>query len=299
LRVDKLFPQGKQHILDLTSSSQRGRDRRGYLEKAQLQLPTTIEEEIIGLEWMAQFGWQRNDPFVCLIVRDSKYLDTTFPGSNWSYHSYRDSDISTYIKAIEYLTSQGIFVFRMGREVSTRLEIQNPRFIDYANRSDKSDFLDVWLFARCKLCVTTGTGPDMISDVFRRPILAVNFLPLNCLWTWSNAMHFPKILRWSETGRMLNLTEYLNANFLGTEYYAREGITITDLDENQILNCIKESIAQVNGTYEESQFEVELNREFWRIVRTHPVVESYSPYIHPQSRLSPSFFAYAGESFLR
>ncbi len=298
-RWNKLFPRGARHILDLTGSSQRGRDNRGYLEEAQLQLPTTIEEEIYGLEWMAQFGWQKGNPFVCLIVRDSKYLDTTFPGYNWNYHSYRDSNIATYKKAIEYLTSQGIFVFRMGREVSTQLEIQNPKFIDYANRSDKSDFLDVWLFARCKLCVTTGTGPDMISDVFRRPILAVNFLPLNHLWTWSNAIHFPKILRWSETGKMLNLTEYLDNSFLGTEFYARKGITITDLDENQILNCTKEFVDRANGIYEESQFEVELNREFWKIVRAHPAIAGYSPYIHPQSRLAHSFYAYAGESFLR
>ena len=72
---------------------------------------------------------------------------------------------------------EDVFVSGMGKQMASPMNFNNPKFIDYAFRKDKSDFFGCVAFANCDLCITTGCGPDMFSDVFRRPILALNFSP--------------------------------------------------------------------------------------------------------------------------
>ena len=42
--------------------------------------------------------------------------------------------------------------------------------------SDKNDFMDIWLFAHCTACISTGTGLDLLSVVYNRPILLLNYI---------------------------------------------------------------------------------------------------------------------------
>ena len=99
----------------------------------------------------------------------------------------------------------------------------------------------MWFFANCDLCITTGCGPDMFSDVFRRPILALNFLPLQNLWSWSNALHYPKTLRWQKSQRLLSSNEYLTHAYYASEEYCCAGIDIQDLTEAQIFEAVREA----------------------------------------------------------
>ena len=55
------------------------------------------------------------DKFVCLIVRDREYLEKTYPGRNWSYHNFRDTNVENYREAVIALVEKGYFVFRMGK----------------------------------------------------------------------------------------------------------------------------------------------------------------------------------------
>ena len=284
---NQIFPFGDVHKINIKNN--RSRDLGGYLEKAQLTLPTTSDEEQLATAWMQQFGWVVGDPFVCVMVRDSEYLCSEFPEQSWTYHSYRDSDIHTYIKAIDYLTSQNVFVFRMGKQMANPMNFKNPKFIDYAFRKDKSDFLDVWLFSNCDLCITTGCGPDMFSDVFRRPILALNFLPLQNLWSWSNALHYPKILRWQKSQRLLSSYEYLTHAYYSTEQYCLAGIDIQDLTEAQIFEAVREAWERVTGSWIPNYNDLELEREFKNVLISHPDFERYHGFLHPETRLASAF----------
>ena len=50
------------------------------------------------------------------------------PKKDWSYHSYRDSDIETYISAIKYLISVNYVVLRIGSEYSKKLNFNNNEY---------------------------------------------------------------------------------------------------------------------------------------------------------------------------
>lgn len=294
---NRILPFGHLHSLS-SGGEHNSRDLDGYFQRAKLSLPITGSEDAAAREWMHQFGWKEGDPFVCLLVRDSEYLREQFPQNNWSYHTYRDSDIKTYVRAIDYLTTQGIYVFRMGKLMNSPVPFASPKFVDYAFRKDRSDFLDVWLFANCSLCISTGSGPDAISGVFRRPFLFVNFLPLQHLWSWSDAMFFPKMLRWKSSGRFLSMRDYLSHGYLHTSEYSLAGVEIQDLAEDQLLEVVKEYMECREDQAKTDSSKEELRDRYLEILMSHLDSKRLHGFIHPQVRLAPSFLKVAGEQFL-
>ncbi len=42
----------------------------------------------------------------------------------------------------------------------------------------RTDFMDIYLSAKCKFFITSGVGLMAIPMIFRRPLLCVNYIPL-------------------------------------------------------------------------------------------------------------------------
>ena len=128
----------------------------------------------------------------------------------------------TYYNACKMLTDKGLTVIRMGKKMEKRIPTENQNIIDYAFLDDKSDLLDIWLFANCKFCISTGTGIDSISDVYRKPMLLVNHNPIGHHVTWSDCILVPKTLIWDQSNKPLTLKENLNVNHLDADEYYSE-----------------------------------------------------------------------------
>jgi len=230
-------------------------DVHGVMQIAEpMKFSATENEQAIA--WMRQFGWEVNKPFVTLIARDSYYLDTSPLHRSkrescfgcYDYHSYRNTDIQTYRDAAEWLASQGVLVFRMGNAPENKLITSNINIIDYGFRDDKSDFLDIWLFANTSLCITTGTGPDGISFQYKRPMLFINFLPFGEFPLSGDFTVAPKKLKWAASSQPLTCTEYLQNSYTKTRHYDEAGICIEDLSPTEILNVTKECWANLTST---------------------------------------------------
>ena len=93
----------------------------------------TNTEEEIGYNFLKSLGIKKNQEFVCIMSRDSRYKKRVNKYNDMSYHNYRNSNIDNYCKTINYLTNKGYFVFRMGKYVEKKIEIKNNLFLDYAN----------------------------------------------------------------------------------------------------------------------------------------------------------------------
>jgi putative glycosyltransferase (TIGR04372 family) len=277
------------------------RDLTGLLERA--GSPTGIfrpEEIEAGFGWLRSLGWSDGDKVVCLLVRDSEYLDSFGggPGSQSARrrrNSYRDSDIATYVPAAEWLADQGVWVLRMGKVMKDPMESQHPRVIDYAFRDDRSDFLDVWLFANCDLCISTVTGADMISDVYRRPLLALNVLPAMHLWSWSNTVAAPKPLAWKDSGRRLSIEELVGANFYFSQEYAEQGIEIRELDADVLKDIVQEAWLRVDGSWSDEPDDVYRTAAAWAVLEAHPDYSRHHGYRHPAARFSSVWLRHVAE----
>ena len=295
---NSLLPLSTPHCLP--SSTTGSRDIEGVLERSPEMLPFLPTEDLAAQEWLKKQGWKQGEPYVCLLVRDSSYLatDPLYNKTNWQYHNYRDSDIATYVEASEWLANQGVWVLRMGKVMAKPIPTNHPHVIDYAFHPDKSDFLDIWLFAHCNLCISTGSGPDMVSDIYRRPIVFTNFLPLVSLWSCSNAIHVPKHLVWKETGRYLTLAEHLQNSWSYTEQYEQAGIEIIDLSSHEILLAVQEAWLTIEGKWVESDYNTQRQERFWEIFRSYPDFHKYHGWIHPKSRVGDNWLKQMGNDFL-
>lgn len=216
---------------------------------------------------LASLGWSAGEPWVCLLVRDSAYLMSSsipiHPSIGWGYHSYRNGLISKYRLAVELLLSEGYWVFRMGSVAKDPLCLSHPRFVDYPFSGERSELLDIWLFAHCAGCVTTGSGPDTIARVWRRPILMLNRLPLGEMWLGCDVLTVPKSLRWQDSGRPLSLREYVRSDFYQSGAYRAAGISYEEQSPEMIRDLASEFLPRLAG--DPPKPESALQSRFWEI----------------------------------
>lgn len=313
---NRIIPGGVTHNypFDVPPDS---RDIIGWLEESEKKMEFLPSENARGKAWLRKQGWKDGDSFVCLLVRDSSYLDNTYPntdpslvdgtqynpkhGYGWNHLNYRDSDIATYVPAAEWLADQGVWVLRMGKVMAKPIPCSHPRIIDYPFHPEKNDFQDIWLFANCDLCITTLTGPDIVSDIYRRPLLLVNYLPFRYLFSWSNAMHIPKTLVWQESEKPLNLRELIKYH---SEYYDRIGIRIIDLTPEEITSAVQERWQRLQGTWTDTDEDHMRYNQFWDIVKAdpeflHASVHIKPGWIHPESRAGAIWLRSKGNDFFR
>ena len=179
-RANWLIPGGTVHKIGSPTHSDR--DVHNLVDLFPPHLQFTDKEVARGEAGLRMMGIPTSTPFVCLIVRDSAFLDAHSP-RDWSYHNYRDSDIQNYVLAAEELADRGYFVIRMGAKVRETIKSSHPRVIDYAANGMRSDFMDVYLGAKCEFCISAVAGFDAVPFIFRRPIVWVNFVPFGYLPT--------------------------------------------------------------------------------------------------------------------
>ena len=309
------LPGGDLHYLAptdyfrLTSSG-----NQGWCERIQTNLHFLPEEDARAYAWLSQQGWHEGDPFVCLLVRDNSYLDSTYPntdipqekeihydpksGYGWSHLNYRDSDIATYVPAAEWLADQGVWVLRMGKVMAQPISSSRPRIIDYAFHSDRSDFLDIWLFAHCDLCISTGAGIDTISDIYCRPVLYLNFLPLWISTIWSDSLNIPKTLIWQASGIPLICKEYFTITN-HAEYYDHIGISIINLTQDEILSAVQEQWQRLQETWVGTEDDLRRYHRFWEILKAHTDFPRSHGWTPSKSRVGAIWLRSKGDDFLK
>jgi putative glycosyltransferase (TIGR04372 family) len=184
-----VLPGGREHYIG--QNTQNDRDVHNLLDKYPAHLRFTNDEENRGKVNLQAMGVPLGAPFVCFIVRDKAYLDKHMPCNNWSYHDYRDCSIENFVLAAEELSARGYYVIRMGALVGKAFPTKNPRIIDYAFNGMRSEFMDIYLGAKCSFCVSSGTGWDAVPLwLFRKPGVYTNFAPIGNLPTFSRKFIF-------------------------------------------------------------------------------------------------------------
>ena len=206
------------------------KDTYNSIDRFSSHIALTEDQETKGKEILEKLGLPRNAKFVCLIVRDSGYLNRYLQKKDqerWNYHNYRNGDIDRYVMAAEELASRGYYVFRMGIEVEKPLKSLNNKIIDYANSEIRSDFMDVYLGAKCSFCISTACGFDALPVIFRRPIAYV-VLPIGfCFPISKNFLILTKHHINRLTKKELSISEIFSSN-VGLAY------TVKEFEDNNI-----------------------------------------------------------------
>ena len=272
--LNRRLPGGSAHVIPWPYHGDRDIEgppgREGLLPQSRIHLSFTGEEEQRGREEMRGLGMRDGSPFVCFHARDSAYLEAAFPGRDWRYHDHRDTDIRTYLPAAEELVRRGYQAVRMGAVVRDALAVERPGIIDYAAKG-RSEFLDVFLSAKCEFFISDSSGVYAVAMIFRRPIIFVNFIPLDHTPMWApHDLSIPKKLWLTSERRFLRFREIMQSpigRMLQTEEYEQGGIEVIDNTPEEITAVTVEMHERLRGTWKTSGEDEELQERLRSLFR--------------------------------
>lgn len=250
--INKIFSGWERHDLGWNTWD---RDPYNLNEKCAPPFYFTDKEEARGKHDTASLGIPLRHKWICLMVRDGAYLPML------GYHAYRDSDIDTYAEAALALARRGYYVVRMGEKVEKPFSAKHPRIIDYATSDKRTDFLDIYLAARCYFAISTCSGMDSPVEAFRRPMCFVNLAPVEHLRTHlSNSLAIWK--HYEKNGKRMSIQEIVKAGagqFLRLDQFQANGITLIDNSPQEIRALVEEMADLMEG-----RFRPEAQEKFWK-----------------------------------
>lgn len=203
------------------------------------QLEFLPEEHTAGKKLLDELGIYDN-PYVCMHNRTSDYLSEKFPTSNFNYHNYRDCSIENYMMAADWLTTQGIYVVRVGQVASDPMITDNPMIIDYTN-DNRTDFGDIYLPAHCKFFLGNTSGIYLISTLFGVKTACANIVPFDITSLLAGDLFIYKNID-------IPLEEMLA---LDPQEFETTGIPVQENSPEQILLLTMEMTYRSAGTYDE------------------------------------------------
>ena len=128
----------------------------------------------LGDKTMEQLGVPKGSWFITLHIRESsKYYHETSSG----LHEFRNAEIVSYFKIFDYIRNLGGYVVRLGEPTMSKLP-HLDNVIDYAHSSLRSDWMDIYLLAKCRFMIGMLSGPNFVPSAFGVPVVYTNVTPL-------------------------------------------------------------------------------------------------------------------------
>lgn len=267
--LNRLLPGGKRHDIDLSFGNQF-EYFRDLLAQTKAHVAFTSEEENFGYSALGEMGISKDTPFICFHARDSVYLNSQFPGRDWKYHDYRDANIENFLPAAEEMTKRGYFAIRMGAVVNQPLSISNPKVIDYSIKH-RTDFLDIFLTAKCKFFIGTNAGIADVADIFRKPIVRTNVTQFfaEIALCGKKDLFIPKKLWLKEKGRFMTFREMVSSPVWESYYseqFEQAGLEVIENTPEEILDIVIEMDERLEGKWENTSEDERLQSRFWSIL---------------------------------
>ena len=196
--VNALFQAGAKFLtLQLETPNLSIYGPNNALDHCESHLTFTDREELRAQKELAQMGIDPNKPFVCLVVRDGGHYASAGESESIGY-DLLNTDISTFELAAQGLAERGYQVVRMGAGSEKPMTLKHANVFDYAKSQNRSAFLDIYLAGKCSFAISTQTGPDCVSLVFRRPVCYIDIARYSQFFLGTN------IAYWNPTTLMKN-----------------------------------------------------------------------------------------------
>lgn len=217
-------------------------------------LSFTPEEERKGEALLAEMGVSKNDWFVVFHARDPAYLGKREGFGETVYRRrYRDCSVSNYLMAAKWIAEQGGYAIRLGSMVEQPLPDCGPRVIDYATRF-RSDFMDIYLLAKCRFMLGNSSGPWVVSAIFNVPVATPNFSPYTTIGLGRDLLYLPMLLRCKKLGRILSFPEIVDrglfnapADLYTEQYYEDAGLEFLENEPEDILGITQDLMDRLEG----------------------------------------------------
>lgn len=216
-----------------------------------------------------QWGLDNNDWYVCLHIRDAlHYGEISGLGQ-----THRNSGVSNYISAIEYIIGLGGKVIRLGGSRAPDLPTMDG-LIDYARSASKSELLDLWLIRNCKFFIGTTSGLTNVAIGFGIPCALVNCISVDAQLWHKNVRFAPKTV-FVNGHRELSQSDLTSTpwrwRMFSAETLLHHNATAHDNTADEVLETVKEVYALAWGKiYEAKVVDPDGMRRLWRSCLSFP-----------------------------
>ena len=169
-----------------------------------------------------------------------------------SYYRYRNANINSYLKAINYLLEAGYYVVRLGDGGMTPLPIDSPRLIDAPFNSCYNSFFDLYFIAESEFFIGMLSGPCSIAHCFWTPMLFTNTYYCYGQCGYDKGLMIPKKYYSKQLGRHLTYQEILFSplpNYNSTTQFSLADIELHENSPEEILSGVIEMEARLSGRY--------------------------------------------------
>lgn len=232
-----------------------------------LQLSSEIETR--GRAALNALGLPRDGWFVALHVREREP-----DGRTSGINAIRNADISTYFPAIAEIGRRGGWVVRIGDPSMTPLP-SLPHVIDYCHSAIRTDWMDVFVLARCRFVIGTNSGPPFVSASYGTPAVLTNWWPAGERPWHPSDIFIPKLLRKTSDNSYLTLSNTL-CEPLGWSYSQhylaeRAGVRLENNDPEIIRAAVEEMLARTAGDLSRDEKTALLRARADCIYRTHGI----------------------------
>ncbi|MHC1713433.1 MAG: TIGR04372 family glycosyltransferase [Solidesulfovibrio sp.] len=266
------FHLDKHELKLVTRRLGTARDPECLIPATPVHIAFTKEEHACARQEMRKLGIPQQQRYVCLLGRDSSYLEWIKPfQSDSNLQEPRNIDINDYRLTASTLADTGYTVLRMGSKVKASLVSDRKYIIDYATHPDRSDFMDVYLSATCSFFIGSGSGLQEVPVIFRTPCILINGFQLELLQTCSpKNILLPQIIYDNELRRVLRVDEVLARKMgdWGVERFAQSTrITLIRNTPEEIQEAATEMHQRLEGTWQEDQDDVALQQRFWGLFK--------------------------------
>ena len=204
--------------------------------------------------------------FVCVHSREGGYV----PADEWA-NSFRNTNITDYTEAMRAIVARGGWCVRVGDPTMRPLDPM-PGVVDYARSSSKSDWMDLFLCARCRFFLGNTSGLFGLAGIFGKPSALANMTPLGCVYAqFPGDISIPKLLIDTQ-GRMLPLPDAFadEASELRlTPEFVERGLRQVDNTPQEIAELAIEMMDRLDGHVEDEPDDADLQARFRALIQPH------------------------------
>lgn len=215
---------------------------------------STYCDEILLKLGIPKFSW-----FVCIHARDSNFSPT-----DESIHRHRNTDISTYLSAINKIISHGGYVVQLGDNQTKKLP-EMKGLIDYAHSNIKSERLDICIIAKSKFILGDSSGLALVGTIFGVPCALTNMTPITSLGLNSSDITIHKKC-YFESRSLVTLDFLRSLGLANSRFfidYVRKNVYLLDNTPNEILDLCSEMLLKLENIDRGDSFS-EVNHQYLR-----------------------------------
>lgn len=173
----------------------------------------TPEIDLLGKEFLRKNGINDDDWFVCVHARTPGY----HPIAKGNDASVRDSDILAYQQLFNKIIEWGGKVVRLGNTKMPPV----PRMagvLDYTTIEVQDPLIDIYLAAKCRFFVGSVSGIALVANLFKTPIIQVNYAPMGERPLFPDTYWTQKAYRCRSSGKRLSFGQLREKGCLFTEH---------------------------------------------------------------------------------